>query len=86
MSVDSAILSLSLLLAVFGAAIVWLITKVISVRKALTAEQLAHADTAQTLAIAQARINTLEKVGYEMFLELQSKAYREGYLSYVPLR
>jgi hypothetical protein len=83
MSAHSAILLLCVLLTILGVANVWLIRKFISARKALAAEQLAHGNSARNLAIANARINTLETVGHEMYLELQSKAYSQGYLGYI---
>jgi hypothetical protein len=42
MSAQAAIPLLCVLLTVFGVAIFWLITKLLSVRKALAAEKLAH--------------------------------------------
>jgi hypothetical protein len=76
MSAHAAVPLLCALLAMSGVAIFWLITKLLSARKDLAAEKLAHADT---LARSNAQIKELETVGSEMYLELQSKAYDAEY-------
>ncbi len=79
MSAHAAVPLLCALLAMSGVAIFWLITKLLSARKDLAAEKLAHADTTETLARSNAQIKELETVGSEMYLELQSKTYDAEY-------
>jgi hypothetical protein len=83
MSAHAAILLLCPVLGMSGVAIFWLATKLLSAREDLSVEKLAHADTAETLARSTARINELETVGSEMYLELQSKAYQAESSSYI---
>jgi hypothetical protein len=81
MSAHAVILLLCVLLAASGVAIVWLITKLLSVKKRLAAETLAHGNTAQTLTTTNARLSEVEKKGGEMYVELQSRAYQAEYRS-----
>ena len=83
MSAHAAILLLCAVLGMSGVAIFWLATKLLSAREDLAVEKLAHADTAETLARSTVRINELETVGSEMYLELQSRAYQAESSSYI---
>lgn len=81
MSAHAVILLLCVVLAASSVMMVWLITKLLSVKKDLAAETLAHGNTAQTLVTTNARLSEIEKKGGEMYLELQSRAYQSEYRS-----
>lgn len=79
MSAHTIISLLSVVLAVFAVAIAWLISELVSAKKDLASEKLAHADTTHSLDRTNARFNELRKVGSEMYMEFQATADNAAY-------
>jgi F0F1-type ATP synthase membrane subunit b/b' len=71
------------LTTVLGLAALYFMQKSISLTRELASAKLARARTTAALALASARIEELQRVGHEMYLQLGEKAEKAAYLDHI---